>query len=301
MQNTLHILILSDGKPGHYNQSLGLAEALSRLTTTQIQTIYIKRRNPISACIDTLEQVNSLTRPNLLIAAGHATHIPLLVLGIKLNVPTVVLMKPSLPAALFDLCLIPLHDIQDTNHSENIIPTIGSLHRIQLGPATTNCGLIMIGGPSKEFTWEEGPLLRAITEVVVNSPLQWHLTDSRRTPPSFLSSLASLPITLHPHNLTTRDWLPATLATAKQVWVTQDSVSMIFEALSSQASVGILPMRPVKKLSKISLAVEQLCSNLQTVFFSDWLSTRQLPAAKPLREADRCARIVLSSLYPNIL
>ncbi len=39
MSGTLHILILSDGKPGHENQSQGLAEAIGRIRPVEISTI----------------------------------------------------------------------------------------------------------------------------------------------------------------------------------------------------------------------------------------------------------------------
>lgn len=295
------LLILSDGKPGHRNQSLGLAEALLRLIPGDIDLIEISSRNPFRASVEALRQARSLTRPHLIIAAGHATHAALLVLGKKLDAPTVVLMKPSLPCALFDLCLIPQHDLHRPEQPPYIIPTIGALNRIQAGTSPSKRGLIMIGGTSKEFTWDGDSIARAVSEIIANSPRDWHLTDSRRTPPGFLDSIRSLPITIHPHQETPPDWLPAQLADVDQAWVTQDSVSMIFEALSSSASVGILPLPLRKNLSKISRAVQQLCADQQASFFSDWQKCHQLPSAAPLREADRCAKLVLQSLHPHLL
>lgn len=301
MQAATHILILSDGKPGHRNQSLGLAEAISRLTPTQIYTIDINSRNPFTSSIQALKQAKNLPHPDLIIAAGHATHTALLTLGKKLDAPTVVLMKPSLPCALFDLCLIPQHDLSDSDYPSYIIPTIGALNRIQAGSFPSNRGLIMIGGPSKEFAWDGEILHRAISEIIANSTLEWHITDSRRTPLGFLDTISSLPITVHSHLQTAPDWLPRQLAEVRETWVTQDSVSMIFEALSSNAAVGILPLPPQKKLSKISCAVQQLCAEQQAAFYSDWQKCHQLPAAAPLREADRCARILLQLLHPHLL
>jgi len=301
MQNALQIFVLSDGKPGHRNQCLGLAEAIARLTLSHILVIDVTTRNPFSSSIQILKEAKALPHPDVIIAAGHATHIALLTLGKKLAAPTVVLMKPSLPCALFDACLIPQHDLKGADHPCYIIPTIGALNRIQAGTSTSNRGLMMIGGPSKEFAWDGELLQRAISEIVANSALEWHLTDSRRTPLGFLDTISSLQLTIHPHQQTTPDWLPAQLADVDQAWVTQDSVSMIYEALSSRASVGILPLPPLKNLSKISRAVEQLCAHQQAAFFSDWQKCHQLPASSPLREADRCAQLLLQSLYPHRL
>jgi len=300
MHKALQILVLSDGKPGHRNQSLGLAEAIQRLTFSQIQVIEITSRNPFSSTIQTLKQAKSLPQLDLIIGAGHSTHIPLLTLGEILDAPTVVLMKPSLPCALFDLCLVPQHDLKVAVYPDYIIPTIGVLNRIQDGTSSNIRGLMMIGGPSKEFAWNGEQLQLAISEIVANSSLEWDLTDSRRTPPGFLDTISSLPITIHPHQQTTPDWLPAQLAAAREAWVTQDSVSMIFEALSSNASVGILPLPPNKKLSKISNTVQQLCAEQQAVYFFDWRKCHQLPASAPLREADRCARLLLQYFNINL-
>jgi mitochondrial fission protein ELM1 len=295
------LLILSDGKPGHRNQSLGLAEALLRQIPGHIDVIDITSRNPFRASAEAIRKARLLTRPHLIIAAGQATHAALLVLGKKLDAPTVVLMRPSLPCALFDLCLIPQHDLRHSDQPSYIIPTIGALNRIQANPEPSNRGLIMIGGASKEFTWDGESLISAISEIIANSSRDWHLTDSRRTPPGFVESIRSLPITIHPHQETSPDWLPSQLADVDQAWVTQDSVSMIFEALSSSASVGILPLLPRKNLSKISRAVQQLCEDQQASFFSDWQKCHQLPSAAPLREADRCAKLVLQSLHHHLL
>lgn len=301
MQTALQILILSDGKPGHRNQSLGLAESIARLTLSHIHVIDITTRNPFTSSIQALTQAKSLPLPDLIIGAGHATHVALLTLGKKLDAPTAVLMKPSLPCALFDICLIPQHDLHAEDHPDYIIPTVGALNRIQAGRSAGKRGLIMIGGPSKEFAWDGSLLQHAISEIVAKSSLEWHLTDSRRTPHGFLDTISSLPLIIHPHQQTTADWLPAQLADVQETWVTQDSVSMIFEALSSSAAVGILPLPPHKKLSKISRAVKQLCANQQAAFFADWQKCHQLPVSTPLREADRCARLLLQSLYPNRL
>ncbi len=72
--------------------------------------------------------------------------------------------------------------------------------------------------------------------------VHWTLTTSRRTPVDFLAQLdVDRPqLTVVPCAQTGPDWLPEQLARAAQVWVTQDSVSMIYEALTAGAAVGLL-------------------------------------------------------------
>ena len=64
----------------------------------------------------------------------------------------VVLMKPSLPAAWFDLCVIPAHD--RPRRADNILVTRGVLNRVRHdGCKDARAGLILVGGPSAHVTW----------------------------------------------------------------------------------------------------------------------------------------------------
>jgi mitochondrial fission protein ELM1 len=47
-------------------------------------------------------------------------------------------------------------------------------------------------------------------------------------------------LTIVPFAATSPDWLPTQLARADQAWVTADSVSMVYEALTAGAAVGVL-------------------------------------------------------------
>ncbi|MEZ5579447.1 MAG: ELM1/GtrOC1 family putative glycosyltransferase [Candidatus Competibacteraceae bacterium] len=100
----------SDGKAGHDNQSGGLTEALARLRPVEIVTP--QRLTPIAALLalagGRLTAWPDLPVPDLLVGAGPGTHLSLL--AAQRRARAVVLMRPSLPLALFDLCLIPEHD-----------------------------------------------------------------------------------------------------------------------------------------------------------------------------------------------
>src|SRR5688572_24129007 len=127
----LEIQILSDGKPGHENQSLGLAHAIGRLRPVRTFLIELGgEKGAIARFRRAWGDSSSLPRPDLLIGAGHATHPALLALGRKTGAPCVVLMKPSLPAALFELCLIPEHDLAGKQPPEHVIATRGALNRV---------------------------------------------------------------------------------------------------------------------------------------------------------------------------
>ena len=75
----------------------------------------------------------TLPTPDLLLGAGHHTHLSLLAARRIRGGKVVVLMRPSLPPGLFDLCLIPEHDAPPAR--PNVLATRGALNRIQ--PAAT--------------------------------------------------------------------------------------------------------------------------------------------------------------------
>ncbi len=286
------ILIVSDGKAGHENQSMGLAEALVRLRPG----VSVRRMAPMPRSRALFALLSGRCggagcKPAVVIGAGHGTHLTLLALKRCWRVPVIVLMRPSLPLWLFDLCLIPEHD-RPPNRT-NVIATRGALNRIRPGASKSEGGLILIGGPSRNSGWNEELLLEQLREVVRRTPGPWVLTTSRRTPVSTLGKLQSLEgVEVVPVEQTTRDWLPAKMATARQCWVTEDSVSMIYEALSGGCAVGVLEV-PWKHEGRLLRGVNALKAQGVLTPFDQW-SGKTLPAPKQrFDEAGRCAEVVL--------
>lgn len=305
MTGPLTIWIVGDGKPGHENQSGGLAEAIGRIVPVTIVRISLAGiRGWFARLRSTLRQAAALPAPDLILGAGHATHPSLLALARRTGAPCVVLMKPSLPVGLFDLCLVPAHDLGDTPPGPNVVATLGALNRVAPPPAGPRPGrLLLIGGPSANHGWDSPAMLDALGEILGGPGDGWTLTDSRRTPDDFLPALRlRFPgIAVFPHAETDRDWLPARLREAGEVWVTEDSVSMIYEALSSGARVGLLPVPRGKRPSRVVRGVDRLVEEEFVTPFARWRETLTLPESpRPLREADRCARLVLDRLFTHL-
>lgn len=293
MSRPLQLLIFSDGKPGHRNQSLGLAEALARLTPTQTRTIELGDFPYGKKISHSASIIRNGPRPDWIIATGHGTHACALLMSRKFHCRSIVLMKPSWPRFLFDACLIPAHDLINKSIGPNVIPTSGALNRIVATSQKQPIGTILIGGESRDFGCDPEALRVAISDITRSSALNWHITDSRRSPEGFLTSLSHLPAILHPHQQTAPDWLPQQLGVSETVWVTCESVSMIYEALSSGARVGLLPMPARQASSKIQSAIEQLHSEGRITPFAEFLSRGIMKSSTPLAEADRCAKILL--------
>ena len=298
-----HIRVVSDGRPGHENQSAGLAAAISRRTRATIETARFEKGSWLWArCRKAASKTQSV--PDLLIGAGHKVHLPLWFAARAFRAKSVVIMKPTWPVGLFDLCLIPRHDLDSEESSERIILTLGALNRIpEEIPPKQRRGVILIGGPSKNHGWAAAPLIEAVTTVIRSrQDLAWTVGDSRRTPEGFLSQLAAsgLPAECVPMSKTTPDWLPAQLLSAEEVWVTEDSVSMVFEAITAGNRVGLLPVPTSHDGNDVSRALQQLVLENYATTYSAWLKTgRQLPPPKRLHETARCAELVLERLFAN--
>lgn len=296
--SSLVVWVLSDNKPGHLNQSLGLAEALARATPT---AIHIVPALPSWRAVWALLLKRALGKthppPHLILGAGHATHLTLLAARRARGGRAVVLMKPSLPRSCFDLCILPQHD--GVAADGRTLVTEGPLNRIRVSDARSpKHGLMLIGGTSPHFAWESAAIELQIKSILARTPdMSWTLTNSRRTPADFLEQLPAHPnLTLVPYAATPADWLPTQLARCGTVWVTPDSASMVFEALSAGANVGVLDL-PVNPRSRVGWTLARLVDAQRVTRFMRWCASGTLHLNHhPLAEADRCARWILEWL-----
>ena len=291
----------SDGKAGHDNQSRGLIEALNRLRPVEtVETTPLSPRSALFAAWRDVPAWRALPPPDLLVGAGQRTHLSLLAARRRRGGRALVLMRPSLPLAWFDLCLIPEHDSPPPR--ANVLATRGALNRIRpSGAPPPGRGLLLIGGPSAHFGWDHAGLYSQIAAVLAAAPdVRWTLTTSRRTPPDFLGGLPKsfdARLRVVPVAETGPDWLPAQLARAGQAWVTADSVSMVYEALTAGAAVGVLEV-PLKKPNRISRGLDRLAAQGWLTPYRDWRRNGRLTRPpEPFDEAERCARWIVERWF----
>ncbi len=296
---------LTDGKPGHEKQSLGLARALTRLTGASRHDIAVRGGTPLGAVAASLHWLlgrfpagAGLPAPDLILAAGHATHVPALAARRARGGRIVVLMRPSLPLALFDLCLIPSHDRPAAR--PNVIPTRGVLNAVEsVGVHDRVQGLILIGGPSRHYRWDDAAIVAQVREIVAAHPdVGWTLTTSRRTPEEFIPALGSpRGLDIRPHTQTPAGWLEEALARSAQVWVSPDSGSMVYEALTAGCRVGLLELAPLAG-SRMARDIAGLAEDGMVTPLARWRRDRALAlATNGFNEAERCARLILERWY----
>lgn len=294
----LEVWRFCDGKAGHERQTAGLVAALARRRAIAVREIAVA---PIAApwwhwLRRSWPEPPAGSTPALLVGAGRACQWPLLAARRCFGGRIIYCMKPGLPVSCFDLCLIPQHD--NARVGPHVEPTFGVLNDIALAaPHAGDLTLIMIGGPSRHHDWDDAAVLRQIARILDQRAGAVVITDSRRTPPSMQTALQRLArdnISYQPGTTSPPAWLAAKLAAAREAWVTADSVSMVFEALTAGVGVGLIDV-PVRRRDRIARLGESLVHHGQVTAFRAWQQGEPLsPPQPPINEAARCADLVLS-------
>jgi mitochondrial fission protein ELM1 len=256
-----------DGKAGHDKQSLALVDSLMNQTKCRLFDFNVQgQRNPILNIIfKNYKLPEGITKPDIAIGAGHKTHLHLLAIKRCFNAKIVVIMKPSIPLIFFDLCIIPKHD--GIKNGPNIINTQSSLVKFNSNlKKKENTGLILIGGPSKHYFWDSKTVLEEICKISKKFKFRkLLLSTSRRTPFDFLDQLNELNISdikVYEYSKIKSDWLDKHINKVKNIWVTNDSYSMVTEALASGADVDIIGLK-VKQDSKLSKEMKVIKNNIK--------------------------------------
>jgi len=257
----------TDGKAGHDKQSLALVDSLMNQTKCRLFDFNVQgQRYPILNIIfKNYKLPEGITKPDIAIGAGHKTHLHLLAIKRCFNAKIVVIMKPSIPLIFFDLCIIPKHD--GIKNGPNIINIQSSLVKFNSNlKKKENTGLILIGGPSKHYFWDSKTVLEEICKISKKFKFRkLLLSTSRRTPFDFLDQLNELNISdikVYEYSKIKSDWLDKHINKVKNIWVTNDSYSMVTEALASGADVDIIGLK-VKQDSKLSKEMKVIKNNIK--------------------------------------
>lgn len=287
-----------DGKPGHANQSRGLLTALGRLVEVEIHDLPAHGRlaGALDWALARAPGTSDLPDPDLIVGAGHATHLPMLAARRARGGRIVVLMRPSLPLGLFDLCVMPEHDGVPAGPGRLL--TRGALNAVPPGTEKDpGRGIVLLGGPSAHYRWSDASVAAQVLAVTRrDAGIRWHVASSRRTPDGVLDRIAAEApgnLTITRHQDVDRDWLPETLGRAGTAWVSRDSVSMVYEALTSGAATGLLDLEPDGD-SRVARGVEKLVADGLVTPFARWEHGETLgrdPAG--FDEAGRCARWIV--------
>ncbi len=207
----MRAILLSDGKPGHYNQSLGVIE---RIPECKYHWIDVKFRSKhrdnllrvlmrlfggfrlprwlIKACLhmalqqDILDEIYAV-EPDFILSTGSSVAAPNLLIGQLFDAKTVTCRRPSLVGIHhFDLAILPRMYWSSRCNRTNVCKTLGVPNRVrpekletQRNRLQTDSDLsdqrrigVLIGGEDRYYTITETTALRLI-EVLQQFATRW--------------------------------------------------------------------------------------------------------------------------------
>ncbi len=257
------VMILSDGRTGGENRSIGVVEMLG-IKDPEVVTLRPKYSNkllrmlPVSMLYDEFVQLQRDVRDmDVLVGAGY--QISRVLKALKQHNPrlfTVALMRPAGKPSDYNVVAVEQHD--SYKQADNVVVTLGAPNRItrdklaqegdrwarRLAHVRGYKIAMLIGGASKHGKFDEAAAKEMVDAIV--KPLKGNeagvlVTTSRRTGANVTAVVektlkdSGVPYFLWtPDDITARDnpYL-AYLALADAVVVTADSVSMVSEAASA--------------------------------------------------------------------
>jgi len=305
--NPLQVLVVRDGRPGHEKQTLGIVAALERRRT--VRHAEISLQPGISALLTAASVLMGLRLgvadtffPDVIIGTGSHTHLTVLALKNRLGGRAVTCMTPGrLLRPWFDLCFVPRHD--EITEGGNILLTDGPPGlNVNLRQHDPSQGLILVGGvDEKSHVWDNTEMARRVASTISRYPhLSWTLTTSPRTPAAFLDAFGKtsekISVRLCPFGETPPGWLEQALNRSKYVVVTEDSMSMIFEALSAGCRVGTIPV-DFKKNNKFVRSLDEL--KTRNLLEADFNTMELGGSERDFDVAGQCAAEMEKRWWPN--
>jgi mitochondrial fission protein ELM1 len=269
-----NMLIISDGIPGHFNQSKGVASILSKKHPSNISIIELSfKSHQFRRLITVLSRLlmkipNRLTAKiisffyssintneiDLIIAAGGKTAPYSAALKILNDIPVIQLGSPrGLHSSLFNaLVTVERYYEDSSNIIASITPNLYSPEVCTIAAKQKNLNehiLFLIGGEGIGYSYEDREwesLISAIKDLYNETHFPITVVTSRRSDPKverkIKSELQEIPLDYSAwfHQGARNFNLAALFGAAKNIFVTEDSAMMISESISSGKPVTTL-------------------------------------------------------------
>lgn len=313
----LSIVAYYDGRLGHEKQTRGILNALSDMTPIEVDSrkvsvtpsVYLKNWAAYWFSFLRSGRSEGKSRPvDIIIGTGTHTHIPMLLdkksrkrdSGQQVRVVTC--MTPDVwLRGKFDLCCIPIHD--EPAPAVNVFVTMGPPNTVKYeGRHLSDRGLILVGGvDTKSHIWKSEEIIARIRMIVGNNhAIHWTVSSSPRTPENTCLDLEEMASSIKNFSFyrsseTPAGWVEEQYALCGTVWVTADSISMVYEAVTAGCSVGVLPVEWLHFENKFNNSLNLLSGKGMIVDFDAWQKGAPMPAQKKeqLNESFRCAQEIL--------
>ncbi len=291
-------LIISDGKPGHFNQSIALCKHMEMEYEILEVAYKSKLHKALSYLLDRLNIYTEklLTNSNLkfqvsdfnyIVSTGSTTYYANKLLAKKYAISNIAILHPKGYRLDFSHIFCPAYDHPPKRFNitelplnlcvadESFFDEKTAEFRFKHTPSKPAIGII-IGGPNAVSDTDPGQIERQLKQIfALTEGMERWVTTSRRTPSAVETILAQLPfdytlINSHdPYNP-----IPAFIQLCDRLFVTSDSASMISECASfGTAMVEILMNRQLKTPNKFEELIQGLEKNGAVHVFAGTLGT----------------------------
>lgn len=275
VENEKHLLILSDGKPGHVNQSIAFARHLGYAYDLVPVAFKYRCNKGLSYLADWFGGYSTaLCMAEIpgkqyfaVVSAGSGTYYANRTLAKKLGCKAIAIMLPRGYRLGFDLIVAQQHD--NPPERSNILAIPINLTYVEpqghvVGKKGECYASFVIGGDCKRGKMDVELLRRQLDQIGQRLPQHklW-LTTSHRTPVAIEEMLRTFVFDYAIYySERTINPIADFLKYSDYVFITEDSTSMISEAVSyGQAKVEILPL---SEKHTLKTKADQLISHLET-------------------------------------
>ena len=313
--DSLKILAVTDSRPGHVKQTEAVIRSLSEVTQIEVDYRHVtggieqEILNWGEAIASILKHPRKRSQgPDIVIGTGSHTHATVIHMGNRHGAKKIICMSPPTGLGfLFDLCFIPEHDhIAPCN---NYLFTVGPPNLSKnRGNHDSQKGLILIGGiDTKSHHWNSEKIVDAVNAIIDRTPgIQWTVSTSPRTPETIEKQLSKdlefRKSIFAPYHQTPKNWIESQYSDSAYVWVTADSMSMVYEAITAGCRVGLIPVEWKKRDNKFAISEKRLIGRQYVTSLEEWLRERTFPIQqREINEADRCATEILRRWWPERL
>ena len=278
----MNILWISDGKKGHEKQVEILLNEVSKTENIIIKKEIIEI-NKFSQLLELATYSASLLIGSLflntgkflkydednidiIIGAGSSIHLRMLLIKNYLSnkgnaIKVVSILTPSFYRRKFDIICSPLHDSDKLSVAKkNVIFFEGCLAKVSTNEVEENIGFIGIGGTNKHFAFDQDAIIIQIEFLIgLYQQKKWFLFTSRRTPNEMVDKIKKIALT-NKNLIISDDNYDEIIEKASIKVVTQDSINMIYESLSTKGQTLLFNMKYIK-INKIVNQINILLSN----------------------------------------
>ena len=305
----MNILWIKDGKKGHEKQVQALLEELSKTIDIKIYEedyhisslkrffdIFHHSTSYVFKKYDSCKIIKSYNKNDihLVVGAGSNIHTRLLLLkkflkdSYNKDIVAISVLTPSLFKNEFNFICAPNHDEIKLSNIKNTIFFEGSLAKVSIQEPDNSIGLIGLGGINNHFIFNEDDLIKQIEYILSLYPNKdWYLFSSRRTTELMISKINIL-TNSYSNLIITDQSFDEIIKRASIKFITQDSMNMVYESLSTKGQTFVFNMKH-KNENKITKQIKKLLENkqigyIENISMSDGLKKIKIQPQNPHHE-----------------